>query len=98
MITIAHGRRKSHAVAQSRPSRWRSTIEVVAICLDRLSDGDTVDQCAADYPECAELRETLEVAELLMATAAARVEPRWLRRSRRHLMTGCGLRSLRPTG
>jgi hypothetical protein len=72
--------------------------EVVAICLDRLTDGDTVAQCAADYPECQDLRETLEVAELLMATAAERAEPRWLRRSRRRIVTGFGLRSLRPTG
>ena len=72
--------------------------EVVAICLDRLTDGDTVDQCAADYPEIPELLETLEVAEFLMATSAARVAPRWLRRSRHRLVNGFGLRSLRPTG
>src|SRR5581483_9562323 len=41
--------------------------EVLAICLDRLTDGDTIDQCVDDYPACPELRETLEVAELLMA-------------------------------
>ena len=72
--------------------------EVVAICLDRLTDGDTVDQCAADYPEVPDLRETLEVAELLMARSAAQATPRWLRRSRWRLVTGFGLRSLRPTG
>ena len=72
--------------------------EVVAICLDRLTDGDTVDQCAADYPEVPELRETLEVAELLMARSAAQATPRWLRRSRWSPVSEFSLRSLRPTG
>jgi hypothetical protein len=72
--------------------------EVVAICLDRLTDGDSIDQCVADYPECADLRETLEVAELLMAQSMLRAEPRWLRSSRFRVVTGFGLRSLRPTG
>ena len=72
--------------------------EVLAICLDRLTDGDSIDQCVDDYPTCPELRETLEVAELLMERSAAAATPRWLRRSRFRMVTGFGLRSLRPTG
>jgi len=72
--------------------------EVLATCLDRLADGDSVQRCAADYPEHPELGPTLEVAELLMASRMAPAEPHWLRSSRFRLTTSFGLRRLRPTG
>ena len=72
--------------------------EVLAICLDRLTAGDSIDQCVAEYPKCPELRETLEVAELLRARSAAPATPRWLRRARFRMVAGLGLRGLRPTG
>ena len=39
--------------------------EVLAICLDRLSDGDDVEACMADFPECPDLRPLLEIAAAL---------------------------------
>lgn len=70
--------------------------EVLAICLDRLSDGDDVESCLADYPECPDLRPLLELAAALTEVAAdnhRRVDrtPTWLL-PRRHE------EQLRPTG
>ena len=70
--------------------------EVLAICLDRLSDGDEVESCVADYPECPDLRPLLEIAAALTAVSAEnsrRVDrtPTWLL-LRRHE------ERLRPTG
>lgn len=70
--------------------------EVLAICLDRLSDGDDVESCVADYPECPDLRPLLEIAAALTAMSAEnhrRVDrtPTWLL-PRRHE------ERLRPTG
>ena len=39
--------------------------EVLAICLDRLSDGDDVESCVADFPECPDLQPLLEIAAAL---------------------------------
>ena len=39
--------------------------EVLAICLDRLSDGDDIASCVADYPECPDLLPLLELAAAL---------------------------------
>ena len=39
--------------------------EVLAICLDRLSDGDDVASCVADYPECPDLQPLLALAAAL---------------------------------
>jgi hypothetical protein len=57
--------------------------EVLAICLDRLSDGDDIESCVADFPECPELRDLLEIAAALSSSSAAdnaRVDqtPTWL--------------------
>lgn len=56
--------------------------EVLAICLDRLADGDDVAACVADFPECPELRPLLELAAALSETANAQVQaergPTWL--------------------
>ena len=57
--------------------------EVLAICLDRLSDGDDVDACVADFPECPDLQPLLEIAAALTAASAEnhrRVDrtPTWL--------------------
>jgi hypothetical protein len=72
--------------------------EVLAQCLDRLTDGDSVEVCAADYPEHPDLGPTLEIAALLMRSGIANAEPHWLRSSQVRLTTSFGLRSLRPTG
>jgi hypothetical protein len=72
--------------------------EVLAICLDRLTDGESVARCAADYPEHPGLGPSLEVAEALMRFAASNAEPRWLRTSQVRLTSNFGLRRLRPTG
>jgi hypothetical protein len=58
--------------------------EVLAICLDRLSDGDDIESCVADFPECPDLQPLLEIAAALSSASAAdnaRVdrEPTWLR-------------------
>src|SRR5688572_28893363 len=44
--------------------------EVLAICLDRLSDGDDAESCVADYPECPDLQPLLELAAALISTSA----------------------------
>jgi hypothetical protein len=45
--------------------------EMLAICLDRLSDGDDVESCVADFPECPDLRPLLEIAAALSASTAS---------------------------
>ena len=70
--------------------------EVLAICLDRLSDGDTIEACLADFPECPELEPLLEIAAALSTTSADNFKradrtPTWLL-PRRHE------ERLRPTG
>jgi hypothetical protein len=72
--------------------------EVLASCLDRLTDGESIAVCAAEHPEHPELGPTLEVAEALMRFAASTAQPHWLRSSQRRLTSSFGLRSLRPTG
>jgi hypothetical protein len=70
--------------------------EVLAICLDRLSDGDTVAACVADFPDCPELEPLLEIAAALSATSEADRrrdgrKPTWLQPHRDEIR-------LRPTG
>jgi hypothetical protein len=70
--------------------------EVLAICLDRLSDGDDVASCVADFPECPDLEPLLELAAALSAASDDTVKrvdraPTWLRPRRSEV-------SLRPTG
>jgi hypothetical protein len=70
--------------------------EVIAICLDRLSDGDSIEACVADFPECPDLQPLLEIAAALTATAAddhkrSDRSPTWLQPRR-------NLKRLRPTG
>ena len=70
--------------------------EVLAICLDRLSDGDDIASCVADFPECPDLQPLLEIAAALSAASddAAKREdraPTWLRPRRPEVR-------LRPTG
>ena len=72
--------------------------EVLADCLDRLTDGDSVALCAAEYPEHPELGPTLEVAEALMRFAASDAQPHWLQSPQSRLTSTFGLRRLRPTG
>jgi hypothetical protein len=43
--------------------------EVLAICLDRLSDGDDVEACVADFADCPDLQPLLEIAAALTAAA-----------------------------
>ena len=57
--------------------------EVLAICLDRLSDGDDVASCVSDFPECPDLQPLLEIAAALRVAsddAARRGDraPTWL--------------------
>jgi hypothetical protein len=72
--------------------------EVLAICLDRLTEGHSIARCTADYPEHPDLGPTLEVAELLMESRTPRIEPHWFHTSQFRLTTSYGLRRLRPTG
>ena len=70
--------------------------EVLAICLDRLSDGDDVESCMADYPECPDLQPLLVIAAALSSASADHLRradraPTWLL-PRRHE------ERLRPTG
>jgi hypothetical protein len=70
--------------------------EVLAICLDRLSDGDDIASCVADFPECPDLESLLEIATALTAAGddAGRREdraPTWLEPRQTE-------RRLRPTG
>jgi hypothetical protein len=70
--------------------------EVLAICLDRLSDGDDVASCVADFPECPDLQPLLELAAALSAASddTARRQhraPAWLLPRRDAIR-------LRPTG
>ena len=71
--------------------------EVLAICLDRLSDGDTVANCVTDYSDCPDLEPLLEIAAALTATSEAHHrranrEPTWLQPRRQDEIR------LRPTG
>jgi hypothetical protein len=70
--------------------------EVLAICLDRLSDGDTIEACMADFPECPDMRPLLELAAALHEVSAderrgPEASPTWLTPRRE---ATC----LRPTG
>ena len=70
--------------------------EVLAICLDRLSDGDDVASCVADFPDCPDLRPLLEIAAALSATSDDAVRrrdraPTWMLRQHDQIR-------LRPTG
>jgi len=70
--------------------------EVLAICLDRLSDGDDIASCVADFPECPDLEPLLEIAAALSVAsddAAKRADraPTWLRPLQDEVR-------LRPTG
>lgn len=49
--------------------------EVLAICLDRLADGDTVADCVADFPECADLEPLLSLAAALSDVGASAPQP-----------------------
>jgi len=72
--------------------------EVLAVCLDRLEDGDSVDQCVEEYSEFPDLRETLEIAEALRCLPAPAATRGWVRGSRMRLVTNFGLRGLRAAG
>ena len=70
--------------------------EVLAICLDRLSDGDDIASCVADFPECPDLQPLLEIAAALSEASdkTARRDdraPTWLRPRHDEIR-------LRPTG
>lgn len=70
--------------------------DVLAICLDRVSDGDSIESCVTDYPECPDLRPLLEIAAALSecsedACRRADSAPTWLRPHRYE-------ERLRPTG
>src|SRR4051812_44040317 len=69
--------------------------EVLAICLDRVSDGDDIESCVADYPECPDLQPLLELAAALTVASddggsREKREPTWLAPRPRE-------RRLRPT-
>jgi hypothetical protein len=56
--------------------------EVLAICLDRLADGDDVAACVEDFPECPDLESLLELAAALTKSAKVKAKsergPTWL--------------------
>jgi hypothetical protein len=49
--------------------------EVLAICLDRLADGDSVADCVADFPECPDLEPLLTLAAALSDVGTAVPQP-----------------------
>lgn len=70
--------------------------EVLAICLDRLTDGDDIASIVADFPEYPDLRPLLEIAAALSDAAADSYQqadraPTWLMPRRDD-------ERLRPTG
>ena len=70
--------------------------EVLAICLDRLSDGDDIESCITDFPECLDLLPLLEIVAALRALSDddnghADRAPAWLLPRHR-------AERLRPTG
>ena len=70
--------------------------EVLAICLDRLADGDTVAACVAAYPEHPDLQPLLEIAAALRQASAddyrrTNRTPTWLQPRQESVR-------LRPTG
>ncbi len=56
--------------------------EVLALCLDRVADGDDPATCAADFPEFPELLALLEPAAQLSSLPRPEPDPTWLARSR----------------
>ena len=70
--------------------------EVLAICLDRLSDGDDIASCVADYPECPDLQPLLELAAAL--TEVGEDENRRQDRAPTWLSPRKAAQRLRPTG
>jgi hypothetical protein len=70
--------------------------EVLAICLDRLTDGDAIESCVADYPECPDLRPLLELADAL--SAESRADRARDNRTPTWLQPRADMIRLRPTG
>lgn len=70
--------------------------EVLAICLDRLSDGDDIASCVADFPECPDLEPLLEIAAAL--TEAGDGTGRRADRAPTWLAPRQPEKQLRPTG
>ncbi len=56
--------------------------EVVALCLDRMEDGDSAEQCAADFPEFPDLLPMLQIAAELRSQSGPEPRPEWLKASR----------------
>ncbi|MBA2450447.1 MAG: hypothetical protein H0V51_20725 [Chloroflexi bacterium] len=56
--------------------------EALALCLDRVADGDSPASCADDFPEFHGLLPLLQLAAELIALGRCRVEPGWLITSR----------------
>jgi len=55
--------------------------EALALCLDRVADGDSPASCADDFPELQGLLPLLQLAAGLIALGRSRPEPLWLRTS-----------------
>lgn len=52
--------------------------EVLALCLDRVADGDSPAACAGDFPEFPELVELLGIAAKLKDLPRPEPRPSWL--------------------
>lgn len=52
--------------------------EVLALCLDRIADGDSPASCAADFPDFADLLPLLEIAAELMVLPRREANGPWL--------------------
>lgn len=52
--------------------------EALALCLDRVADGDSPGSCADDFPELHGLLPLLQVAAALIALRRVQTERRWL--------------------
>jgi len=55
--------------------------EALALCLDRVADGDSPANCADDFPELHGLLPLLQLAAALLTLGRTRTEPLWLRTS-----------------
>ena len=52
--------------------------EVLALCLDRVSDGDSAEACAAEFPEFSDLLPLLQLATSLWSLPREEPSPGWL--------------------
>ena len=72
--------------------------EVLALCLDRVADGDSPTSCAADFPEFADLEPLLQLADELAALPRREQRLVWLVASRDRFVADRPWRDREPEG